>query len=239
MRKEYWKVFLESNDVVRYKSFVSFMLCNRAYYLLGITNFLKNPDAIFDSENNYLLKRGSKSTVAKIKIGDKNLVVKRDNIKGLWHSLRRFFMTSRSAHSWRNAHRLLTLGIETPRPVALFEKRFGPFRRTAYYICEYAEGPNMIDFFKDFHMSQNLEVVDRIAEVFKKMESSRISHGDMKASNIIIANKMPMLIDLDSMRMHTCKMRFLHFQRKDKERFLKNLSSIPEVDKVFRKLINI
>jgi tRNA A-37 threonylcarbamoyl transferase component Bud32 len=237
VRKDYRKIFRESNDIIRHKSFARFMLCKKAYYTSSMAEILKNPDTILDDINNHLLKRGYKSTVGRIKIDDKNLVVKRNNIKGFRHRFRRFFMTSRSAHSWRNAHRLISLGIETPGPVALLEKRFGPFRSTAYYICEYAEGPNMVDFFKEVDLNQNLEVVDRIVEVFKKMESSRISHGDMKASNIIIDNKRPVLIDLDAMRKHIGKMHFLHSQRKDKKRFLKNLSVIPEADELFRKLI--
>ena len=239
MRKEHRKVFRESRDTVCHKSFSRFVLCNREYYSFEMADFLKNPDAVFDSADGHFLKKGSKSTVLKTKICDEDLVVKRDKFKGFWHRFRRFFMASRASHSWRNAHRLITLGIETPRPVALLEKRFGPFRSTAYYICEYVEGPTIVEFFKDVDLNQNLEVVDRIVEVFKKMESSQISHGDMKATNIIIDNKSPVLIDLDAMRKHISKTRFLHFQREDKTRFLKNLSAIPEVDKLFEKHIAI
>ena len=97
----------------------------------------------------------------------------------------------------------------------------------------------MVEFFKDVDLNQNLEVVDRIVKLFKKMESAQISHGDMKATNIIIDNKRPVLIDLDAMRKHISKTRFLHFQREDKKRFFKNLSAIPEVDKLFEKHIAI
>jgi tRNA A-37 threonylcarbamoyl transferase component Bud32 len=129
------------------------------------------------------------------------------------------------------------MGIPTPRPVALLEKRFGPFRSTAYFVNEYVEGPRAVDFFKGGDLREKKEVARRMVEILKKMESARVSYGDMKATNFIIHKKDPALVDLEAMRVHISPRRFAAFHSKDVRRFLKNWSDAPEVGNLFRELM--
>jgi len=160
-------------------------------------------------------------------------VVKRYNIKGFWHALKRCSRATRAARSWRNAHRLLMLGIETPMPVALLEKRFGPFRSTSYFVNEYLEGPRAIDFFRSRGGAHKDAVASRIVWILKRLKEERISHGDMKATNIIIHGLEPSLVDLDAMRAHSSQRRFVAAHRKDVKRFMKNWADFPEVRELF------
>jgi hypothetical protein len=57
-------------------------------------------------------------------VAGRTLVIKRYNIKGFAHWLKRFWRPSRAWHSWREGNRLAFLGIATPKPLAVLEKRF-------------------------------------------------------------------------------------------------------------------
>jgi tRNA A-37 threonylcarbamoyl transferase component Bud32 len=231
------KFFRESEELVCRKNFRRFMLCKRGDFTPAMAAFLSSPDKVLDKLKAGLLKKGRGSTVGRVRIDDHDLVVKRYNTKGFWHALRRCIRATRAAHSWRNAHRLLMLDISTPRPVALLEKRFGPLRSTAYFINEYVEGPRAVDFFEDRILSGKREVAQSIAEIVNKLGAAGISHGDMKATNIIIHKQEPALVDLDAMRVHACPRRFTALHRKDVKRFLKNWRDAPEVGDLFSDLI--
>ena len=225
------------SEIVCHKSFTRFMLCKKAYYTSAIASFLDNLDKIINDPKSLFLKRGNSSTVIRIKIDNHDLVVKRYNIKNFRHRLRRFFRPTRATHSWQSAHKLLKLGIETPTPVAMLERRFGYFRGRGYFICEYVDGPDVIDFFNDGDLHQKLDVAKRIANIFDNFAIAKISHHDMKGANIIINKGHAVIVDLDGMRMHVSRRRFGHAHNRDKNRFLENWKTAPEVGEMFNKLM--
>lgn len=140
------KTSRESTDLVCSKSFYHFMLCKRDYYTEAMVDFLEDLEEVLNGIEDPLLKRCNSSMVGRVRVGEQELVVKRYNIKGVFHGLRRAFMLTRAMHSWRNSHQLLKMGVSTSRPVALFERRFGPFRGESYFISEYLDGPNVLFF---------------------------------------------------------------------------------------------
>ncbi|MDA3918382.1 MAG: hypothetical protein PF690_15610 [Deltaproteobacteria bacterium] len=71
---------------------------------------------------------------------------------------------------------------------------------------------------------------------FYKLKSLKISHGDMKADNILIHDDKPFFIDLDSMKWHKRELRFSHAWKKDMKRFMKNWKNSPEVAGLFKLL---
>lgn len=83
---------------------------------------LEQADALLDQ--GHLYKTGGAATVAKVEVAGRPLVIKRYNIKGFAHWLKRFWRPSRAWHSWREGNRLAFLGIATPKPLAVLEKRF-------------------------------------------------------------------------------------------------------------------
>ena len=227
----------EYSELVCRKSFARFMLCKRAYYTPAMTAFLDNPDKIINDSKSLFLKKGNSSTVIKFMINEHDLVVKRYNIKNFRHRLRRFFRATRATHSWQSAHLLLLLGIATPMPVAMLERRFGYFRGRAYFVYEYIDGPNAIDYFKNVDLDKELDVAKRIVDIFQNLAIAKISHHDMKGTNIIINQGYPVLVDLDAMCMHISRRLFEHAHRRDKNIFLKNWKTVPEIDEMFKNLM--
>jgi tRNA A-37 threonylcarbamoyl transferase component Bud32 len=237
--KNYLRLNLrEYSELICRKSFTRFMLCKRAYDSPAMNAFLNNPDRLVNDPKTLFLKKGNSSTVVRIKIDKHDLVVKRYNIKNMGHRLRRFLRPSRATHSWKSAHLLLLLGIPTPMPVAMMERRFGYFRSEAYFVYEYIDGPNAIEFFNDENQQQRLDVAKRIWEVFNKLAMAKISHQDMKGTNIIIHQKYPILVDLDAMHMHSNQKRFEHAHHRDISIFFKNWETVPEVSAMFKALMD-
>jgi tRNA A-37 threonylcarbamoyl transferase component Bud32 len=202
-----------------------------------MVGFLADPDVLIDS--NRLLKSGNTATVGTVEIDSHRYVVKRYNIKNAWHALRRCLRPSRAWNSWRNAHRLAILGIPTPEPIALLEKRWGPFRSKAYFITEYVDGVNIHQF---FHSDRAKEVdwgdlVEQFGKLFQQLAAASVSHGDLKATNFIITDDKLVVADLDAMREHQFRWRFRKAFGRDLKRFIQNWTDLPEVSNIFREQI--
>ena len=152
------------------------------------------------------------------------LVVKRYNIKGFAHWLKRFWRPSRAWHSWREGNRLAFLGIATPKPLALLETRFLWLRGRAYLVTEYLSGPDIIERFAPYQDSgdapeSELQALDAL---FADLIRERISHGDLKGHNVFWANGRWALIDLDSMCQHRSLSSFAKAYARDRARFMRN-----------------
>ncbi len=221
------KVFRSCTEFNVHNTFFKKIICQREHYD-GIKQLLLNPENEFVSNAKAYLKQGNTCTLVKTNMIGKELVIKRYNIKSLWHGLKRGFRKSRAAYSWQNAHMLKNLGVRTAEPIALIEKRFGPWRRQAYYICEYLPGTPLTEFIRN--SDQQLHLIDQLIDLFNDLCLAHVSHGDMKADNFIMAHEKELtLIDLDSMLRHSNKKHWLQRWEKDMHRFLKNWESEPEV----------
>jgi tRNA A-37 threonylcarbamoyl transferase component Bud32 len=170
-----------------------------------------------------LLKDGNTCTVGLVNITSQPVVIKRYNIKNIRHKISRMWRPSRAAASWANAHRLQILGIQTPAPVALIEKRKFGLRGTAYFLSEFVKSPDIAEYFAETSDKvQRAEAVKQTVQLFYRLYLLNISHGDMKATNIKMLQNKPMLIDLDSMKQHKSVIYAQKLHIKDLKRFMQN-----------------
>jgi len=182
------------------------------------------------------LKTGRTSTVAHVNFEDVDIVIKRYNIKSVWHALSRAFRPTRAAKSWANAFRLNILGISTPKPIALIEKRWWGLRGKAYFLSEYLNAPDAFDYFAKIKNKKLQAVaIKNIVDLFYRMHLLKLSHGDMKSSNIKVLDGNPSLIDLDSMRQHRCDYFALKAHVQDLRRFMQNWQAQPALYNMFVK----
>ena len=169
------------------------------------------------------IKNGNTCTVAKAELAGRHVVIKRYNIKSLWHGLSRAFRPTRAAKSWANAFRLHILGISTPKPIALIEKRWWGLRGKAYFLSEYLDAPDGHDYFTKIKNKKLQAVaIKNIVNLFYRMYLLKLSHGDMKSSNIKVLDGNPYLIDLDSLRQHRWDYFALKAHVQDLRRFMQN-----------------
>ncbi len=184
-------------------------------------SLISDPDSHFGAQP--LLKDGGSSTVVKVLVEDGPVVIKRYNIKGLMHWLKRFWRPSRAWHSWQAAHQLAFLGIATPAPLAMIERRFGPLRREAWLITEYCAGDNLFSVLGEAGQVKPDEVTGQaLLKVFKQLVAARISHGDFKATNLLWWDGQVVLIDLDAMQQHQSLKKWQQAWARDRARFIRN-----------------
>jgi len=186
----------------------------------GTLNFLLNtPDtAICDGR---LLKDGGTCTVARIDLPDRTVVIKRYNLKSTWHAIGRLWRPSRAWHSWREGHRLRFLGINTPEPLALIEERIGPLRRRAFLVNAFCPGISLLEQLSP-DREPDVEMASAILSLFETLYQQRISHGDLKATNLLWHEGQLVVIDLDAMTQHTSSKTFARAWRRERARLLRN-----------------
>jgi tRNA A-37 threonylcarbamoyl transferase component Bud32 len=182
---------------------------------------IADPDAWL--EQGIALKRGKTATLALVELNGRKLVIKRYNIKSAGHALSRAWRPSRAWHSWVEAHRLRFLGIATPRPLALIERRLGPLRGRAWLVSEYCEGPNLQTRLAEHTDSgAPAKVKEAVRTLFARLAAERISHGDLKATNFLCRGDELVVLDLDAMRRHDSEAAWRKAWQKDRVRFLRN-----------------
>ncbi len=187
----------------------------------ALRELLAAPDAAIEAGR--ALKLGGSATVVLVEQPARQLVIKRYNIKNLLHWLRRCWRPSRAWHSWVEGNRLEFLGIATPRPLAMLERRWLGLRRRSYLITEYTAGEDIITRFQPYLSSTppepELLALDRL---FEALLRERISHGDMKGTNLFWEQGRWSLIDLDAAQQHSSDASFARAYARDRSRFLRN-----------------
>ncbi|WP_263143317.1 lipopolysaccharide kinase InaA family protein [Pseudomonas sp. RIT-PI-AD] len=189
---------------------------------------LADPDPLVDA--GHLFKTGGAASVARVDRQGRSWLVKRYNVKNPAHWLKRFWRPSRAWHSWYEGNRLAFLGIATPRPLAVLERRFCWLRGRAYLITEYVPGDDIIARFQPYLAANagvppesELVALDRL---FAALIRERISHGDLKGHNLLWEGDPEggrwSMIDLDAMCQHRSPRRFARAYARDRARFLRN-----------------
>jgi tRNA A-37 threonylcarbamoyl transferase component Bud32 len=168
------------------------------------------------------IKDGNSATVVLTELGGRRVVIKRYNMKSVWHFVKRCWRPSRAANAWRQGNLMNLLGIPTPAVLGFVEHRFGPLRKRAYLVSEYVEHASELSQVYADEAPKEPEL-KQIRRIFNLMHEYRLSHGDMKASNLLLTqNGQVELIDLDAMQEHRYDWAFERAFARDQQRFMKN-----------------
>lgn len=230
------KIFKDCTAVVFKKTFRSLFAFDRAEDAFGLKNLLSTVDALLENPS-CLLKNGNTCTVGKVKMNQHDYVVKRYNVKNPLHRLRCALHRTRAEKSWYNAHYLSLLEIPTAKPVALWEERWGPLRGKAYFISRFLPGETLTDYLsQESSAAQYPAIADQITQLFQRLFSARLSHGDLKATNFIVVNDIVHLIDLDSLQTHRTQWGLRRAWKKDWQRFMRNWQDNPTLTELFSQL---
>lgn len=189
------------------------------------------------------LKEDRTASVWRAEVNAHSLVVKRYNTRGILHAIRRVFRKSRAENCKTMATIFAQSSIHTADNVALIQEWLGPFKLRSWFICSYIPG-----FLLQNHLSEkyfslsatgNLDALkNNVAELFRKLRSQRLSHGDLKATNILLSDDQLFLIDLDAAHAHKSNFSFKRAHHKDQSRFMKNWLAQADIYQCFEPLIN-
>ncbi|MBY0377579.1 MAG: lipopolysaccharide kinase InaA family protein, partial [Gammaproteobacteria bacterium] len=181
------------------------------------------------------LKQGRTNTVFHYQADDSNWVVKRYNIKSFWHGIMRAFRVTRAASSWQNANKLQLLHILTAKPIGVLQKKWGSFRREAYFVMEYLKGQSLRQYLDSLANDAQLQdkMIIEVVQVLAALKQNRLCHGDLKADNWWVCDAKLYLLDLDSLKGYRCAWLWKRAFNSDIKRFLKNWQDIPVVQQRF------
>lgn len=223
-------VFVRHNNLhIRYKPSVA-----------GLLDACRHPTSLLTDPSCQLLKQDQATTVGRIHLAGVNLVIKQYHLRNPGYAIKRSVRHTRAHNCWHMAHKLQTLGIATPSPVAIIEERFGPLRRRSWLLYYWLDG----DICRDFLQQQGLTPTTRpicqaIIKLLHTLQTQRISHGDLKATNLLLTPSGPALLDLDASHYHRpYSLSWHHRQRRDCQRFLRNWQQHPELLEFFSRQLS-
>lgn len=231
------KIFRECTPFACLETWQAFGMYDRKYVSPEFLNFLQHPEQAFKHPTAVLLKNGRSATVIKVQFDHRTLVIKRYNLKNIWHRLRRCLRPTRASTSWRLAQKLNLFGVKTAKPVAFIEKKWLGLRGKSYYVTEYISGEHIGDYFQQHQTdeSQITAMIKHIITLLKNIAKLEITHGDLKMTNILIdQEKQPVLIDLDGAAEHVSLSSLRSAWRKEIKRFLANFSHQPALLEKFK-----
>ncbi len=238
-RQQIWKkisnkLFRNSTNVVRKSNFRCLILCKRNYYKDQFIDFLDNPDEFL--QKSPLLKDGNSATVGVVEIDSRKYAVKRYNIQNITKFIRRQIPPTRARRGWLIGHLLIFNNIKTPEPIALIEKRFGPFRTVGYIVTEFIDAPSVRQVLKNAedNTREQSKILTCFVSSLKKLHERKITHGDLKDTNFHYANGELYIVDLDSVKLHKSRIILNRAIEKDRERLIQNYQK----NKTFLEIIN-
>lgn len=177
-----------------------------------------------------ILKSGNTSCIFRLTYNGRDIVVKRYNHKGFIHSLRHTFKRSRARRAWLHANHLVLLGIPTPRPLAFIEMRKAALVWKSCIVTEFVDGENLDAFLrKHTDPTRPSEIIAQLVGILENLGAHRITHGDLKYSNILVTDAGPNIVDLDAMKVHKCGLLYGIKRKKDVCRMAKKLASLKNI----------
>lgn len=193
-----------------------------------LQELLRDPDRRMAQPDFTILKPGrpgSATTVGYVEIDRRNIVIKRYDTKNAWHALRRTVRRSRAENCWNFAGRLERLGVTTAPSVAFIQEYVATgLRGCSWYVMEYIDdGLIRLDSLKASAGNAASSMV-QIIKMMTRLRDHHISHGDMKATNLLVdeTEDRVVLLDLDAMKEHFTVDRARAATAKDVDRFLRN-----------------
>lgn len=221
------RIYQESAIVGRQQSAKQLALVNKALWTPALQPLIDQPDELM--KNAVMLKDGDSTTVVTTTLDGREWVIKRYNLKNPLYAASRLLRPSRAWHCWAGAFLLAEAGIATPAPLLMLEKRFGPFRRQAWFVSERVPGQDLLRLLEfELPGSQRWQqALGQIEQLFSRMQRHRIVHGDMKATNFIMQEQgdgqaLLQVLDLDATRVEQSKWRFQKYFTRDLRRFYAN-----------------
>ncbi|RCW45008.1 lipopolysaccharide kinase InaA family protein [Halanaerobium sp. MA284_MarDTE_T2] len=144
----------------------------------------------FDSSQILYDKRNTIIKINDIFLG-KEITIKEFHINKKYDDLRFRVIPSKAERSLEIARALINLGLKTPAPIAVIEKR-GDYRKLlfSYYISEYIDYDyNMLDIAKNYNHPERkkiLSLMPQLGKEIRKMHDAGIVHNDLHAGNILV-----------------------------------------------------
>lgn len=183
-----------------------------------------------------MLKKGSRSTVKLVTLEQQTYVVKIYKKMPLHRRLRYALTKSRAFQSWDCGQLMCAANLPAARPLAIIEERTFGIPGKAALLMEAASGDDLLSIVNNNTRSDHelKTIASKLENTFDRMRDLKITHGDMKATNILIDENLDLkLIDIDAAKQHCSPSGFHKAREKDRLRFLANWTNNPMALDIF------
>jgi tRNA A-37 threonylcarbamoyl transferase component Bud32 len=169
----------------------------------ALAPFLADPDALFLRPDVRMLKDSRSSTVGEfsIRVGGatRQVIFKRFRVTA-WHDgFTGLVRWTPALRSWINGQRLLERNLPTPVPLLVLHRRKHGLRREGYLLMDKIDGATDLHGFVERlaeatprRRRQSLHAcLNEVAGLIRRLHACRMSHRDLKAANILVADPLP------------------------------------------------
>ncbi len=116
----------------------------------------------------------------------KEIVIKEYRLRGI-NLLKSAFLPSKALKAWRASNTLIEKKIETPFPVAYFEKRKGAFIYQSFFLAEFIHEVGEIRYlFFSLQPEKLQKLLIHLAPFLFRCHDSGILHRDLSDGNILV-----------------------------------------------------
>lgn len=199
--------------------------------ITALLRICENIDGYFNAPEKNILKDDPSSTIIRVPSdGHAEIVVRRDNDVNTATFIKRSFRKSRSRKIWDNDRHMRRLGLNTIKPIALIEDYSFFVRTKSYVVCEYINGMTLKAYFSDPTISalKKEKIAATLVKSIHKWHALGITHGDPKASNIMIQEEDIYFIDTEDIGIYRTAWRKRHAIARDNYIILHNWQAYPE-----------
>ena len=182
-------------------------LARSKYLHEGLDDLISKIDTYMDQGEVIKDEKGHK--IVRVSFKEENFVIKKYQIKGKWHYLRKLFSQTRALTAWKACHWFNAAGIKTFSIVAVIE-RYNSFTTTESYLISLCQPGERLDKV-NLNKQQEYLIENRLSSFFKRLRWIGFNHGDTKSSNFFLFNNRLFVFDLD-----ISKRRFLRILQKIK-----------------------
>jgi tRNA A-37 threonylcarbamoyl transferase component Bud32 len=122
---------------------------------------------------------------------------------------------------------LKRIGVPTPEPLAYVETKKHGLVRESFLIMPCINGVNFHHYIRNENLllDQKRRVVEQIKGIMDALTWHKISHGDTKLSNFLVADEGPVVTDLDSMKVHWSGVMARRGAKNDLARFMLGINT--------------
>ena len=171
-------------------------------------------------EQGEIIKDEPGHKIVQLNFKNETFIIKKYQIKGIWHCLRKLFSQTRALTAWKACHWFNAAGIKTFNIVSVIERYNALSTTESYLISSFLPGIRLDQV--NTNNQQKYLIENRVSSFFKRLQWIGFNHGDSKSSNFFLHQGKLFVFDLD-----IAKRRFLSFQiknriLKDQKRILKS-----------------
>jgi tRNA A-37 threonylcarbamoyl transferase component Bud32 len=159
---------------------------------------VETPEFPLEAPTTSVVKRGRSALIVKASFrlcdGETRAAYKRFGSKNWMRRLTRGLQTARAVRNFRLGHKLLRLGIATPRPLLAVSPRWRVLLRPAFLATEWLEGTMPLDAFlraaASMPTGRQLAILRETANCVGRLVGGLHAHGfahrDLKATNLLV-----------------------------------------------------